>query len=54
MFLANNDTSGIKEARFCINFLLLENCAKYSLDTEPKPEPEPEPQQIITGTVPQR
>jgi hypothetical protein len=31
----------IEKARFCTNFLLLENCAKYGLDPEPEPAPKP-------------
>jgi hypothetical protein len=43
--LGNNAACDIEKARFCPNFLLLKNCAKYCLDTEPehktflKPEP---------------
>jgi hypothetical protein len=43
-FLGNNAASVIEKARFCTNFLLLENCAKYCLDPEPEPK-------IGTGTT---
>jgi hypothetical protein len=41
----NDASSDIEKARFCTNFLLLENRAKYCLDPQPelKSEPETEP-----------
>ncbi len=33
----------MEKGKFC-STIFLENCAFYSLDTDPEPEPEPEPE----------